>query len=183
MPVYIMTCGDQLKVGKSNNPRSRWKGIRCSNPQPVELVYEVSTPNDFAVEREAHRILDEYRQGGEWFRTTTEVAIRAIEEARTNLGSLAPEAVQPRPVTTQPPDPYAHTIRMSHEEWAELEEYARSAGVEATAFAVWIVQGWLNDELVPAMQHEPEPKGYARTLADDVRDQFTPREIDDEAPV
>jgi hypothetical protein len=75
--VYAIAGTDgRIKVGVSNNPTQRAERFKS------RVVYSTSMiENAFDVEKTAHSLLDEHRSNGEWFTTTQENAVKAIEAA------------------------------------------------------------------------------------------------------
>lgn len=79
--VYLIKCGDQVKIGRSGNPRKRLAQIRGGNaclmestldPLDAQLIYEMA--GHAAEETELHRRFRAYRTTGEWFRIEGELA-------------------------------------------------------------------------------------------------------------
>jgi T5orf172 domain len=68
--LYVMV--DQMmgvmKIGVSQDPRSRLKSIQTSNPGKIELKFvSKKTPKARVIEQRLHRQLSDYRLEGEWF--------------------------------------------------------------------------------------------------------------------
>jgi len=68
--LYIMSCGDWIKIGIAGMPISRLSEIQCSNPEKVNLEM-ICKPLDCSArscESEMHTHFKKYRGIGEWFR-------------------------------------------------------------------------------------------------------------------
>lgn len=80
--VYIFPAGPLLKIGMSDvGVERRWNSIRTGNPL-LEPAIHVSPPvGKLAreIERGAHQALDAYRESGEWFRCSRELAIETVQ--------------------------------------------------------------------------------------------------------
>lgn len=67
--VYFVLLGDdKVKIGRSNNPESRFKSLQTANPLPLSLIKVIETPNSVVSEKELHERFDHLRVLGEWFR-------------------------------------------------------------------------------------------------------------------
>jgi hypothetical protein len=63
--VYVIQCGDMIKIGYSRNVGQRLSQIQTSNPNPVRLV--ATLPGGLAEETALHSRFAEFRANGEWF--------------------------------------------------------------------------------------------------------------------
>jgi hypothetical protein len=63
--VYVIQCGDMVKIGYSRNVGQRLAQIRTSNPGAVRLV--ATLPGGAAEEKALHQRFAEFRSNGEWF--------------------------------------------------------------------------------------------------------------------
>ncbi|MES2625872.1 MAG: GIY-YIG nuclease family protein [Pseudomonadota bacterium] len=83
--LYVMSCGEFLKVGLSVNPLRRLKDHQVSNPVEIhlELVYR---PTVFmpisAIEAVAHRSLKQYHVRGEWFTKDAMAEFKRLDQAQ-----------------------------------------------------------------------------------------------------
>ena len=66
--VYVMKVKDVCKIGISNNPKMRAKGVRTGCPYAIEKIWE-SIPLDKAApyERLLHKEFKSHNTNGEWF--------------------------------------------------------------------------------------------------------------------
>jgi len=78
--VYLIRCGDRVKIGRSGNPRRRLEQVRRGdgvvidasvNPADSQLIYEM--PGHVKEETALHRRFKAYRTAGEWFRIEGEL--------------------------------------------------------------------------------------------------------------
>ena len=83
--VYVIEAPAGLvKVGISRNPQARLGDLRGGMPLALRLVRTWPRPHGDAakVERTAHRLLHDSRQGRtEWFQVPTAEAVKAVEKA------------------------------------------------------------------------------------------------------
>jgi hypothetical protein len=92
--VYVIS-GDhgRQKIGVSNNPKARLRELQTGSPFPLafEFVGLAEDGTAYAIEAEAHFLLNEHRQTGEWFTVPPEMAIAAVMGAARRIGrSLKP---------------------------------------------------------------------------------------------
>lgn len=80
--VYIITDGEDCKVGVSDNPAKRLKQLQTGNPKKLKIVDTFEVPRKeiaFKVEKEAHsKIQSLYEKRGEWFKGATEYHVSMI---------------------------------------------------------------------------------------------------------
>jgi DNA segregation ATPase FtsK/SpoIIIE-like protein len=77
--VYLMkTAHDLYKVGIAKDVESRRNGLQTSNGSKVLVVAHAKCGNATQLEKQVHRMLENYRQPGgrEWFELTPEQAIK-----------------------------------------------------------------------------------------------------------
>lgn len=64
---YALSSGDLIKLGRSNSPEIRWRGINSQSPVPVDLVG--FWPETLSInEGVCHAEFRAERHHGEWFR-------------------------------------------------------------------------------------------------------------------
>ena len=79
--VYIISNGEDFKVGVSVNPEKRIKQLQTGNPRRLHLVatFAVAKKDVFKMEKEAHsKIIGWYPKYGEWFKGATEFHVNMI---------------------------------------------------------------------------------------------------------
>lgn len=80
--VYIITDGEDYKVGVSDNPAKRLKQLQTGNPKKLKIVSTFELPKKelaFKVEKEAHtKIQSLYEKRGEWFKGASEFHVSMI---------------------------------------------------------------------------------------------------------
>lgn len=81
--LYIMKCGEFVKVGRAKDPKGRLQSVQGANPYEVELLYTRKVPLGGCPygEAYAHDQLKEFLHRGEWFTCAPEVARRAVDRA------------------------------------------------------------------------------------------------------
>lgn len=91
--VYVIS-GDhgRQKIGVSDDPLQRIRDLQTGSPFPLKFEFIGRTDGTgFDVEGEAHFMLHQHRQVGEWFVVPPEMAIAAVMAAARRLGhSLKP---------------------------------------------------------------------------------------------
>ena len=68
--VYVMRCGNALKIGVSCNPKKRIGDLSVGNPTEITieaLLFVFGKRQAFATERRMHRKFRDSRLRGEWF--------------------------------------------------------------------------------------------------------------------
>jgi hypothetical protein len=66
--VYVIRCGDYVKIGKAGDVQKRLNSLRAANPYPLELLTVLTEGDGHVLERELHQRFAEYRHALEWFR-------------------------------------------------------------------------------------------------------------------
>lgn len=81
--IYVVRCGEFVKVGIAANMTKRLRGFACDNPYEVQLVCTRTVRADAAhiVEARAHAQLGQFHHRGEWFRCPPDTARRAVNSA------------------------------------------------------------------------------------------------------
>jgi hypothetical protein len=64
--VYLISDGEDVKIGFSNNPTRRLAQIQQTYPKPLELIYQFA--GTMADELALHEKFSHLRQDGEWFK-------------------------------------------------------------------------------------------------------------------
>lgn len=82
--LYVMSCGDHVKIGITVNLRNRQASLQTQAPFPVLLEWSGSGEAHRVrrIERQIHDALKDTRITGEWFKISLE---QAIEAARLHL--------------------------------------------------------------------------------------------------
>lgn len=70
MFIYIMRCGEFVKVGIARNVKIRLSNIQSSTPYQVQLVKSFYHPYARKREHEIHTLFMDYHVRGEWFKIT-----------------------------------------------------------------------------------------------------------------
>lgn len=110
-----------LKIGITSDLKRRLKVLQTACPYVVQLAetFEVNSAAVHKLEAIIHKRLKDRRVRGEWFDTTTERAIRTVQEV---LIKYSDEAFGPRQSTLQIVSKMlADAIRPPAEETAQLE--------------------------------------------------------------
>ncbi len=85
--MYVIEGPSAVKVGVARVPTDRLAQLQTGNPDPLRLVWSMPIAGDaYAVEAEAHSMLERHRLNGEWFAIPTEVAVAAVSGAAFRLG-------------------------------------------------------------------------------------------------
>jgi hypothetical protein len=69
MPEYVYFIGhdEAVKIGYTNNLRSRMSSIQTGNPKPLARLAVITCVNAVEVERRLHKTFEQWRLEGEWF--------------------------------------------------------------------------------------------------------------------
>ena len=87
----------RVKIGVSSTPPNRLATLQTGSPYRLHLAYATwAGEHAYLVEQEAHFRLDAFRVGGEWFATSREVAVAAINVAAAGL-SVPLDELPPSP--------------------------------------------------------------------------------------
>lgn len=65
--LYVLSCGDKIKIGVTNNIENRLKSLQTGNPMPIKLEYIEERLNPEKAEHYLHRCFQAKRVNGEWF--------------------------------------------------------------------------------------------------------------------
>lgn len=75
--IYVVSCGDMLKIGITNNIEKRMKTFKTGNPIPIVLEYLEERKDPMKAEQYVLNQLSKYRiPGTEWLKGTTVNEIR-----------------------------------------------------------------------------------------------------------
>lgn len=66
--VYLIRCGDYIKIGKAVVPQKRLAALQAANPLTLELLHVLTDGDGHELEIELHRRFAAHRHRGEWFR-------------------------------------------------------------------------------------------------------------------
>jgi hypothetical protein len=75
---------NRVKIGKSDDPRGRFKTLNNASPSPLELIW--TAEGGAALEAYLHQRFAGRRVHGEWFDFTGVDAVALIQEASTGFG-------------------------------------------------------------------------------------------------
>jgi hypothetical protein len=78
--VYFVACREFIKIGWSENWRSRLHNMQTSNPDQIKVLLVLAQPK--SLEAELHKQFAAYAHRGEWFKDGPE--IRAFIKTRKN---------------------------------------------------------------------------------------------------
>ena len=79
--VYILGCGDHIKVGIANNVQSRILELQIGNPARIVKLWEtvpMTRLEATRLERRVHQELADTRISGEWFECSADLAMSTI---------------------------------------------------------------------------------------------------------
>lgn len=71
--LYLIRCGDFVKIGRADNPVLRLSQIQTANPYEVSLIR--TFPNKGYKEKELHVLFKDKLHKGEWFSLTDEEVV------------------------------------------------------------------------------------------------------------
>lgn len=135
--VYFMAACGRIKIGTSNNVRSRLDGI-CTPERPVVLALR---HGDFKVEREAHRRFAHLRAYLEWFMPGGDLVAYIAEVNKVGPWWKSPTLQRRKPIRT--PRDFGYERGQARPPWATVtncddeiankaayDEWARRQGVD-----------------------------------------------------
>jgi len=78
--LYIIVCGEYVKVGFAKDVEHRLSTVQVCNPVPVELVYKHPVKSSIIriIESFIHYKLRQYHVRGEWFKVNPDVVKETI---------------------------------------------------------------------------------------------------------
>ncbi len=82
--VYVMSDGDQYKIGVSNNPVQRALTIRTVSGNPISLLLSINCKDAYGCERYLHNKYKSFNTQGEWFCFTNTEFLRDVWEVCFN---------------------------------------------------------------------------------------------------
>jgi Meiotically Up-regulated Gene 113 (MUG113) protein len=83
--VYFITDGEYIKIGISNNVKSRLSGLQTSNPKKLSLLSSIECPDSTyagELERTLHERFSESRASGEWFKLDWETVQKKLGDTQ-----------------------------------------------------------------------------------------------------
>lgn len=112
----------EVKIGMSREPLRRLAKLQTGNPRLIKLMGEIRTktlPDDRRVEAQFHRLFDNRRGNGEWFRLSAEDVIASFKR----FSPIAYAAVGSEPFEIIGYDKDAIPEFASAWEWGEVDQY------------------------------------------------------------
>jgi hypothetical protein len=77
--LYVIEGGGLCKIGRTTNPNARLAALQTQFAAPLTFRWIGAPKGDvIAIEKETHRLLNQYRKAGEWFRCSPDLAVAAI---------------------------------------------------------------------------------------------------------
>lgn len=74
--LYVLRCGERLKIGVTHDINQRIKSLQTGNPDEIILEYIEERTNPHKAERFLHRYFQKQKVKGEWFEGITLQDIR-----------------------------------------------------------------------------------------------------------
>jgi len=74
--LYVLECEQYYKIGKSNNPKTRFTAIRTANPfevKPVICIFSYDKKKIHILEQQLHRQFIRIKHRNEWFQKTESI--------------------------------------------------------------------------------------------------------------
>lgn len=65
--IYVMRCGDKLKIGIAKDPEKRRKTLQTGNAEKIILEWSRERADAFHLETHLHQKFSNHRLAGEWF--------------------------------------------------------------------------------------------------------------------
>jgi T5orf172 domain len=82
--VYIITNGEDYKVGVSKHPDKRLKQLQTGSSEKLKIVSLFEVPEDvvYKMEKEAHKAVRAwYTKSGEWFKAASEFHVNLLVDS------------------------------------------------------------------------------------------------------
>ena len=95
MAIYFLRRGDLIKIGFSDDVRTRVTQLKSSAP-PGEITFLGYMPGDRSMEKHLHKKFSEYRSYGEWFRSHSALLMLIEAACDTELPSKTADRAKPR---------------------------------------------------------------------------------------
>ena len=78
--LYVLRCGERLKIGVTNNIDQRIKSLQTGNPDQIILEYIEERLNPHKAEKFLHRFFQKQKVKGEWFEgiTLNDIRVRLM---------------------------------------------------------------------------------------------------------
>lgn len=71
--VYVLKSGEHYKIGRTTSSTyQRVRKLQTGNPELIEILYELETPDFEWMERYLHGLYRDERVAGEWFKLTSD---------------------------------------------------------------------------------------------------------------
>lgn len=89
--LYVIGCGDAIKIGIADDPARRLKQLQTANPTPLTLEHEHVFPTRSAAanaEYEAHQRCRRFLRSGEWYDRAALPVLQALLPPRDSLLTL-----------------------------------------------------------------------------------------------
>jgi len=80
--VYVITDGENHKIGISSDPENRLSQLQCSNPKRLELVTSATVEDAPAIEAYLHEKYSEHNVHGEWFDMPRHIAQQCVDDVK-----------------------------------------------------------------------------------------------------
>ena len=97
--IYLIRCGDYLKIGIANNLYERLSQLQIGNPLPLQLCCYFETSNPEKDEKSLHRLFQHRHVRGEWFRLDENEFHIAV--ATSGLGLTPKEPPKPNAIVAE----------------------------------------------------------------------------------
>lgn len=168
--VYVIMAGKSaVKIGKANDPEQRKRDLQTAHYEPLSLFHATKCDIEQvgAIEREAHRILNDSRLSGEWFSVAPEKAVEAVNAAveYVRAGKHIREIVKPQRKTLERQGhPWFSKLRVDVLEEDDLKAVHFLLWASDTQVSVdgsrWVIPLGALSEVAPATM-SPEGSGEA----------------------
>ena len=83
--VYAIGAGEQIKIGRSTNPKARLRALQTSNPIKLKLLCVIPVENSgkaASLEKKLHKECREYHVIGEWFKLDALSVVKKFSKER-----------------------------------------------------------------------------------------------------
>ena len=125
--MYLIQCGDYVKIGVARSLGKRLMGLQCGTPYDLKLLGAVR--GDYALERELHRKFEMHAHRGEWFINHPEILEWFLSQEQVEDDGINTGRVQ-LDLAHWPADVVAHLRKLAAGKGLSLGVYCRTVLIE-----------------------------------------------------
>ena len=128
--IYLIRCGDYLKIGIASNLYERLSQLQIGNPLPLRLCCYFETTNPEKDEKSLHRLFQQHHVRGEWFRLDENEFHKAV--STSGLGLTPKEPPKPNAIVAEKIASNNHAITNEFIALKDLAEEESETGMKSS---------------------------------------------------